>query len=151
MGRLRLREYSVSPFQLLYRKSEKFRRAAYAFVRMFVVPRNRCNFKLNLALPFTGGISAIPHFRGLSASRLPRLDVLVPGVARERSLTRCGACGDSCRGCCLPSLICFVLVKAGRRSLVVASISHVARLDAVWLVHTGTEVVSVRTGHVRLA
>ena len=67
MGRLRLREYSVSPFQLLYRKSEKSRRAAYAFVRMFVVPRNRCNFKLNLALLFTGGISAIPHFRGLSA------------------------------------------------------------------------------------
>ena len=151
MGRLRLREYSVSPFQLLYRKSEKSRRAAYAFVRMFVVPRNRCNFKLNLALPFTGGISAIPLFHRLSASRLPRLDVLAPGVARGRSLTRCGACGDSCRGCCLPSLICFVLVKAGRRNLVVASISHVARLDAVWLVHTGTEVVSVRTGHVRLA
>ena len=62
MGRLRLREYSVSPFQLLYRKSEKFRRAAYAFVRMFVVPRNRCNFKLNLALPFTGGISAIHRY-----------------------------------------------------------------------------------------
>ena len=113
MGRLRLREYSVSPFQLLYRKSEKSRRAAYAFVRMFVVPRNRCNFKLNLALPFTGGISAIPHFRGLPSSRLYHLDGLVPGVAWERSLTRCGACGDSCRGCSLTSLICFVLVKAG--------------------------------------
>ena len=53
MGRLRLREYSVSPFQLLYRKSEKFRRAAYAFVRMFVVPRNRCNFKLGLCVSLT--------------------------------------------------------------------------------------------------
>ena len=66
--------------------------------------------KLNLALPFTGGIFAIPHFRDLSASRLSHLDGLVLGVVRERSLTRCGACGDSCRGCCLPSLICFVLV-----------------------------------------
>ena len=53
MGRLRLREYSVSPFQLLYRESEKFRRAAYAFVRMFVVPRNRCNFKLGLCVSLT--------------------------------------------------------------------------------------------------
>ena len=44
MGGRRLRHYPVSPFHPLYRIFDQFRRAAHAFVRMFVAPRNSMQF-----------------------------------------------------------------------------------------------------------
>ena len=76
MGGRRRRQYSESPFHPLYRKSEKFRRAAHAFVRMFVVPRksmhNVCEAESCLAV----------HRRNLRHTALPWLIRLAPSSFR---------------------------------------------------------------------